>query len=101
MYHTLHDTVYWMEHYVDREYKFHLTVAKVVAYYVLYLANTPLVPFDLQRYSDEIQHGVVDIAMLLHDKNSDKAGCKNRYVKEKNIDFLIKNDSECLLYGIC
>ena len=63
-----------MEKFVDREFKFHLTIAKVAAYYVLYLSNTPLVPFDIQRYSEHLQRGVTAISGKLKHEGSDAEG---------------------------
>ena len=60
-YHTLHDTIYWMENFVDREYKIHLTVAKAGLLYLLQLADTPLIPFTVKRYDDVIQRGLVSL----------------------------------------
>ena len=74
MYHTLHDTFYWMEKFVDREFKFHITVAKVAAYYTLYLSNTPLIPFDVERYSDHLQRGVIAVTKQLKNEGSDTEG---------------------------
>uniref|UniRef100_A0A7M5XGU8 Peptidase M28 domain-containing protein n=1 Tax=Clytia hemisphaerica TaxID=252671 RepID=A0A7M5XGU8_9CNID len=48
-YHTFHDTIFWMEHFVDKDYKVHLTVARVGLLYLLKLAENTLIPFTMQR----------------------------------------------------
>jgi len=58
MYHTLHDTVYWMENFVDKEYKIHATVAKVGVQYLLQLADLPLLPLDGERYAQGINRSL-------------------------------------------
>ena len=57
-YHTFHDTIFWMENFVDKEYKVHLTVARVGLLYLLKLADNPLIPFTMQRYVDALNRGV-------------------------------------------
>ena len=47
-----------MENFVDREYKVHLTVARVGLLYLLKLADNPLIPFTMQRYVDALNRGV-------------------------------------------
>ena len=61
MYHTLHDTIYWMENFVDREYKIHLTVARVGLYYLLELGNSPVVPFNGERYVNGMKKGLAKL----------------------------------------
>ncbi|XP_066920254.1 glutamate carboxypeptidase 2-like [Clytia hemisphaerica] len=48
-YHSLHDTIYWMETFVDSEYKIHMTAAKVGLLYLLRLADYPIIPFTMMR----------------------------------------------------
>lgn len=62
VYHTLHDTVYWIEHFVDREYKVHLTSGKVGMMYLLTLADAPILPFTMTRYHEAIDRGVKAIS---------------------------------------
>ncbi|XP_066928213.1 glutamate carboxypeptidase 2-like [Clytia hemisphaerica] len=56
-YHSLHDTIYWMETFVDSEYKIHLTAAKVGLLYLLRLADYPLIPFTMARYVNTLSKG--------------------------------------------
>uniref|UniRef100_A0A7M5UJF3 Uncharacterized protein n=1 Tax=Clytia hemisphaerica TaxID=252671 RepID=A0A7M5UJF3_9CNID len=60
-YHTFHDTIFWMEHFVDKDYKVHLTVARVGLLYLLKLADNPLIPFTMQRYVDALNRGVTSL----------------------------------------
>ena len=83
-YHSLHDTIYWMENFVDREYKIHLTVAKAGLLYLLQLADTPLIPFTMKRYDDVIQRGL--------------ASLKTTMVKNYGIT-KIKTDERMLIYS--
>lgn len=81
-YHTLHDTIYWMENFVDKEYKVHLTVAKVGLLYLLQLADTPLIPFTFQRYDEFLNRGV--------DALQKKMKVMEQYGEIKDVDILLK-----------
>lgn len=74
MYHTLHDTIYWMENFVDKEYKIHLTVAKVAAYCLLHLADSPLLPLNAQRYATSLNKSIADLTEFLFLKGIKKEG---------------------------
>ena len=54
MYHTLHDTFYWMEKFVDKDFMCHLTMAKITAYSVMRLADARLLPFSGERYVESL-----------------------------------------------
>ena len=58
MYHSLHDTIYWMENFVDKEYKIHLTVAKVGLQYLLQLADLPILPISTTKYGEGLRRAV-------------------------------------------
>lgn len=74
MYHSLHDTVYWMEHFVDKEYKCHLTVGRVAMYYLLYMADLTLVPYDAKYYGEHLKRGAENLTTQLKSKGGDAAG---------------------------
>lgn len=66
-----------MEKFVDREYKIHLTVAKVGMLYLLKLADTPVLPFTMTRYHEAITRGINAISKQMKDKNiNDVDQCK-------------------------
>ena len=54
-----------MENFVDKEYKIHLTVAKAGLLYLLQLADTPLLPFTMERYSSILSRGIDSLAFSL------------------------------------
>ena len=54
-----------METFVDKEYKIHLTVAKVALLYLLQLSDTPVVPFTMKRYDDVIQRGLDSLKLTM------------------------------------
>ena len=77
-YHTLHDTIYWLENFVDKEYKIHLTVAKAGLLYLLQLSDTPVVPFTMNRYDDVIKRGIDRLTWSMTDFNIDEVTAKER-----------------------
>ncbi|XP_057300112.1 glutamate carboxypeptidase 2-like [Hydractinia symbiolongicarpus] len=80
MYHSLHDTVYWMEHFVDKEYKCHLTVGRVAMYYLLYMADLTLVPYDAKYYGEHLKRGAESLTTQLKSKGGDAAGVSTEHL---------------------
>ena len=77
-YHTHHDTIYWLENFVDKEYKIHLTVAKAGLLYLLQLSDTPVVPFTMKRYDDVIKRGIDVLTGSMTKSNIDDDTAKER-----------------------
>ena len=54
VYHTQEDTFYWMKTFIDPKFEFHEAVTKFEGGLLIDLADTPLLPFDVVRYSNEL-----------------------------------------------
>ena len=54
VYHTQEDTFYWMKTFIDPKFEFHEAVTKFEGGLLIDLADTPLLPFDVVRYSKEL-----------------------------------------------
>jgi len=55
VYHTQHDTFYWVKKFVDPEFQFHAAMAKFQGGMLLDLADLPLLPYDVQRLADTLR----------------------------------------------
>jgi len=71
VYHTMHDNIEWMKKFVDPDFRYHTTIAKIWTQVVLLLADTQLLPFNFIRYSDSLHIRVRDMATLAKDKEID------------------------------
>jgi N-acetylated-alpha-linked acidic dipeptidase len=55
VYHTQQDTFYWVKKFVDPDFKFHEAMAKLQGGMLLDLADTPILPFDLNRLAKSLK----------------------------------------------
>ncbi len=53
-YHSIHDNFHLMSTWIDPDYKYHLAVARMWAKMGLRLADSTVVPFNLNRYAKKI-----------------------------------------------
>ena len=67
MYHSLHDTFYWVKHFMDRDFTVHLTVGRAAMYYLLYLADKLVVPFNAKRYEEKLNRDANKLIAKLKD----------------------------------
>ena len=84
-----------MENFVDSEYKIHLTVAKAGLLYLLQLADTPLLPFTMDRYSDVIHRGVISLNKTMMEsygvRKADADKGSYIYIKVARFCLIIRN----------
>ena len=55
VYHSIHDTFFWIKKFVDPEFKTHLAVTKYTAIFLLELSDSALLPFNTQTYGELLQ----------------------------------------------
>lgn len=55
LYHTRYESFGWMEKYVDPNFKYHLTIAKLWAGYLMLMADTTIIPFNLYEYTVQVE----------------------------------------------
>ena len=55
VYHSIHDTFYWIKKFVDPEFKIHLALTKYTAIFLLELSDSALLPFNTQTYGELLQ----------------------------------------------
>lgn len=55
MYHSVHDTFRWVKKFVDPEFRYHSTITKVVLQLIFDIADSKLLPFDLNRLTSSLE----------------------------------------------
>ena len=66
VYHSIHDSFYWIKHFVDPEFKIHLAVAKYTGIFLLKLSDSYLLPFNTKTYSEILQSKAVTLETNVH-----------------------------------
>ena len=87
VYHSLHDTFYWMENFVDKEFKCHLTVAKITSLALLRLADSKKLPFNADRYVSLLSDKIGELKKNLEAKGSVAAGVSPVYLEHAVANF--------------
>ena len=54
VYHAMQDTFYWMEHFGDPTFRYHVAMAQIWGILALRLADADILPFDYAAYADEL-----------------------------------------------
>lgn len=54
VYHAMQDTFYWMEHFGDPTFRYHVAMTQIWGIMALRLANADILPFDYATYADEL-----------------------------------------------
>ena len=54
VYHAMQDTFYWMEHFGDPTFRYHVAMAQIWGIMALRLAGADILPFDYATYADEL-----------------------------------------------
>jgi len=61
VYHSVYDNYYWMNHFGDPGYRYHILCAKVWGLIALRLANADILPLDFSLYADSLRQFVDDL----------------------------------------
>ncbi len=54
VYHAMQDTFYWMEHFGDPTFRYHVAMTQIWGIIALRLADADILPFDYAAYADEL-----------------------------------------------
>ena len=54
VYHSIHDNFDWMTRFVDHDFRYHETIAKLWLQLALSLADGILLPFNIRRYGESL-----------------------------------------------
>jgi len=62
VYHSMYDDFYWMNHFGDPGYRYHVLMSQLWGTLALRLANADLLPFDFASYADNVRQFVGELA---------------------------------------
>jgi N-acetylated-alpha-linked acidic dipeptidase len=62
VYHSIYDDFYWMKHFGDPTFAYHVALARVLGILALRLDEAGILPFDYSIYSSEITRAADDLA---------------------------------------
>ncbi|MCG6919591.1 MAG: M28 family metallopeptidase [Acidobacteria bacterium] len=78
VYHSVYDGFYWMNHFGDPGYRYHVLLAQIWGTLALRLANADLLPFDFAAQARYLRAFVDDLEMATEKGRLDLAGLKSR-----------------------
>jgi N-acetylated-alpha-linked acidic dipeptidase len=61
VYHSLYDDFYWMKHFGDPAFAYHVALARVLGTLALRLGEADVLPFDYPAYASEIEHTATNL----------------------------------------
>lgn len=62
VYHSMYDDFYWMNHFGDPGYRYHVLMSQLWGMLALRLANADLLPFDFATYADNVRQFVAELS---------------------------------------
>jgi N-acetylated-alpha-linked acidic dipeptidase len=60
VYHSIYDDFYWMKHFGDPTFEYHVALARMMGTMVLRFDDADILPFDYPTYTSEIEHRFTD-----------------------------------------
>jgi len=61
VYHSLYDDFYWMKHFGDPTFGYHVALAQILGTVALRLDEADILPFDYAAYTSKIEHTATDV----------------------------------------
>jgi N-acetylated-alpha-linked acidic dipeptidase len=61
VYHSLYDDFYWMKHFGDPTFGYHVALAQILGTLALRLDEADVLPFDYAAYASKIEHTATDV----------------------------------------
>lgn len=74
VYHSIYDDFYWMTHFGDPTFSYHVALAQILGTLALRLDEADLLPFDYAAYASAIQRNVADLAARIAPNPEEAAG---------------------------
>ena len=62
VYHSIYDDFYWMKHFGDPTFGYHVALARILGTIALRLDEADILPFDYPAYASAIERNVADLA---------------------------------------
>jgi len=69
VYHSLYDDFYWMKHFGDPTFAYHVEMARIVGTLTLRLTEADVLPFDYTAYASEISRAAAELATKAKDSH--------------------------------
>jgi N-acetylated-alpha-linked acidic dipeptidase len=60
VYHSVYDDFFWMKHFGDPKFAYHVTLAQTIATMALRLDEADILPFDFRAYASDLEHLTTD-----------------------------------------
>ena len=73
VYHSLYDDFYWMKHFGDPSFAYHVALARVLGLLALRLDDAGVLPFDYSTYSSDISRAADELASRVSQDPSESA----------------------------
>lgn len=89
-YHSLYDSIYWMENFGDPDYIFHNLMSKLMSLIILHLSDDPVLNLRLTDYSIALKQYFGDLK-IPKEWISPKKHCKQRMAHYHNVKPIIKS----------
>ncbi|MGH9563478.1 MAG: transferrin receptor-like dimerization domain-containing protein, partial [Terracidiphilus sp.] len=83
VYHSLYDDFFWMKHFGDPTFAYHVTLARVLGVLALRLDGAGILPFDYSIYSSEISRAADDLASHVS-QDSDESAALQPVIEASN-----------------
>lgn len=65
LYHTLHDTTFFVKTFVDPTFVYHQAVARIWGEFARLLVDSPVIPFNVEDYSKDLEEHYHEFYKLL------------------------------------
>ncbi len=69
-YHSCYDNFDWMIKYGDPDFQYHTLMAQIFALLILEMADTPVLPFDMEAYAAAVKGFVDDLSKYIETKSA-------------------------------
>lgn len=90
-YHSCYDNFEWMKKFGDPGFQYHTLMAQVWALLILEMADTPVVPFDMERYASAVKGYVVDLEIYAKSRSAQQESKLDLTPLHEAADAFIKN----------
>lgn len=71
VYHSIYDDFYWMKHFGDPTFSYHVALAQILGTLALRLDEADILPFDYPAYALEIEHATTDVYVHANQADQD------------------------------
>ncbi len=95
VYHSAYDDFYWMQHFGDPKFAYHVTLARILGIVALRLDEADTLPFDYRAYANELEHLTTD-RILRATREEDQQALEPALDGVAHLSIAAKNASDAL-----